>query len=95
MSHIPKFGDERKSPAGDAVSPAGDAVSPAGDAVSPAGGAVSPARDAVSPAEDVVASPDYGICEIAAVILMRVPRIQNFETRIWQQKIDYLNPIGL
>jgi hypothetical protein len=59
VSHIPKFGDERKSPS-----------------------------------VDVVASPDYGICDIAVVILMRVPRIQNFETRIWQQKIDYLNPIG-
>ncbi len=33
MSHIPKFGDASKSPAGDTVSLAGDAAFPSGDAV--------------------------------------------------------------
>jgi len=31
VSHIPKFGDARKSPVGDTASPAGDAASPSGD----------------------------------------------------------------
>jgi hypothetical protein len=33
VSHIPKFGDASKSPAGDTASPARDAASPSGDAV--------------------------------------------------------------
>jgi hypothetical protein len=33
VSHIPKFGDASKSPAGDTTSLAGDAASPSGDAV--------------------------------------------------------------
>ncbi len=49
MSHIPKFGDTSKSPAGDTASPAGDQASPSGDAVVSYWRCIIPFRDAHPP----------------------------------------------
>ncbi len=71
VSHIPKFGDASKSPAGDTASPVGDAASPSDDAVVSHWRYIISFRDALtstSPAGDA-ASPNCEICDTVREIL--------------------------